>query len=57
MAGPGWVDSWWLVNFERPKLPENLQPLITDKFGLSNLLIELERYKEVIQNNGSITCN
>ncbi|KAF4210407.1 hypothetical protein CNMCM5878_004459 [Aspergillus fumigatiaffinis] len=57
MAGPGWVDSWRLVDFERPKLPENLQPLITDKFGLSDLLIELERYKEVIRNNGSIACN
>lgn len=26
MAGPGWVDAWWVVDFERPKLPENLQP-------------------------------
>ncbi|GFF57020.1 hypothetical protein IFM51744_09061 [Aspergillus udagawae] len=57
MAGPGWVDAWRVVDFERPKLPENLQPLITDKFGLSDLLIELERYKEVIRNNGSIACN
>jgi hypothetical protein len=53
----GCVDAWRVVDFERPKLPDNLQPLVTDKFGLSDLLIELERYKEVIRNNGSIACN
>ncbi|KAH2988334.1 hypothetical protein KXW58_006111 [Aspergillus fumigatus] len=57
MAGTGWADAWRVVDFERPRLPENLQPLITDKFGLSDLLIELERYREVIRDNGSIACN
>ncbi|KAH1752714.1 hypothetical protein KXV62_001152 [Aspergillus fumigatus] len=37
----GCADAWRVVDFEKPKLPENLQPLISDKFGLSDLLTEL----------------
>ncbi|KAM0109434.1 hypothetical protein ACP6JB_004887 [Aspergillus fumigatus] len=39
----GCADAWRVVDFEKPKLPENLQPLISDKFGLSDLLTELGR--------------
>ncbi|GLA56292.1 hypothetical protein AnigIFM63604_007421 [Aspergillus niger] len=53
----GCADAWRVVDFERPKLPENLQPLITDKFGLSDLLTELERYNGVLRNSCSIACN
>lgn len=51
------ADAWRVVDFEKPKLPENLQPLISDKFGLSDLLTELGRYKGVIRDNGSIARN
>jgi hypothetical protein len=57
MEETGCVDAWWVVNFKKPKLPENLQSLIMDKFSLSNLLTELERYKGVIRDNSSIACN
>lgn len=53
----GCADAWRVVDFEKPKLPENLQPLISDKFGLSDLLTELGRYKGVIRDNGSIARN
>jgi hypothetical protein len=53
----GCADAWRVVDFKRPKLPEDLQPLTTDKFGLPNLLTELERYKRVLRDNGSIACN
>ncbi|KAF7588662.1 hypothetical protein BBP40_005413 [Aspergillus hancockii] len=57
MARTGWADAWRVVDFERPKLPENLRPLVSNKLVLSDLLIELERYKEVIRDHGRITCN
>jgi hypothetical protein len=57
MEETGCADAWRVVNFKKPKLPENLQSLITDKFSLSNLLTKLERYKGVIRDNSSITYN